>query len=123
MQPKNGYKCYTAGKKELFDEEFAKMLSAKKQEGYEIHVSSVVNGEFDHWDIEEYARILAKLDIDVFYIKVSDEHNSRPKYRELVELNGGLHHFAKFIAFDEKTGYQEFIYGDMKIFFEYDPNN
>ena len=122
MQPKNGYKCYKAGKKELFDTEFAKMLATEKKAGNMIYVVCNMNGDFDHWDIEEYNRVLRTLDIDMLYLKISDDKLNRPKYRDLTELNGALHHYTTFIAFDEKTGYQEFHYGDMRIFFEYPPN-
>ncbi len=82
-----------------------------------------LNKNFDAWDIELYVERFNNLCIDELKIRIEKEPRLQPTYKQILEVQEALKHFATYDGYDEVENVQRFHNDEMKIFFYHAPVN
>lgn len=82
-----------------------------------------LNKNFDAWDIELYVERFNKLCIDELKIRIEKEPRLQPTYKQILEVQDALKHFATYDGYDESENVQHFHNAEMEIFFYHKPVN
>ena len=103
--------------KTLLSDEMLLIARALFSEDIEICLEMELNNNFDEWEIEKYIQRFKELCVEKLRITVSENRYTQPTYKQIMEVQGALHHFATFDAYDEKEGCQRFCTKSMEILF------
>lgn len=82
-----------------------------------IEIEIELNNRFDEWDIEKYVEAFKKINPDVVHICIANR-DERPYYKQLMEVQGALEHFATLYNIDVDEQKEVFKFNGMEIVFD-----
>ncbi len=103
--------------KTLLSDEMLLIARALFSEDIELYLEMELNNDFDEWEIEKYIKRFKELCVEKLRITLSKNRHMQPTYKQIMEVQGALEHFAIFDTYDENEGCQKFHTDSMEIFF------
>lgn len=115
MQEK--YYIFVPSLEALLSDECSVIANSLWSQDLEVCLAMELNKDFDEWEIEKYVQRFSELCVERLRITVNKNRTEQPTYKQIMEVQGALEHFATFDAYDENEGCQKFHTDCMEIFF------